>query len=195
MFNGIIQGNGIIVESISHNNTFKIKTKLNLEECIVGSSICCDGICLTIVEINYIDNYYIFSVNVSEETNIKSITKYWKINNKINLEKSLKFNQEISGHLIYGHVDCISELQKIDKLDNSWNMYFSYPSNDNKKFIVKKGSICINGISLTIAELFEENFSVSIIPYTYNQTNISNLKIKDKVNIEFDMIARYVFNK
>ena len=74
-------------------------------------------------------------------------------------------------------------------------MYFSYPSNDNKKFIVKKGSICINGISLTISELFEENFSVSIIPHTYNQTNISLLEIKDKVNVEFDMIARYVFNK
>ena len=195
MFNGIIQGKGIIVESISHNNTFNIKTNLNLEDCIVGSSICCDGICLTIIEINYTDNYYIFLVNVSEETNIKSITKYWKNNTKINLEKSLKFNQEISGHLIYGHVDYTSELQKVDKLDNSWNMYFSYPSNDNKKFIVKKGSICINGISLTISELFEENFSVSIIPHTYNQTNISLLEIKDKVNVEFDMIARYVFNK
>tara|TARA_Y100000590_G_scaffold392021_2_gene469144 strand:- start:434 stop:1021 length:588 start_codon:yes stop_codon:yes gene_type:complete len=195
MFNGIIQGKGIIVESISHNNTFNIKTNLNLEDCIVGSSICCDGICLTIIEINYTDNYYIFLVNVSEETNIKSITKYWKNNTKINLEKSLKFNQEISGHLIYGHVDYTSELHKVDKLDNSWNMYFSYPSNDNKKFIVKKGSICINGISLTISELFEENFSVSIIPHTYNQTNISLLEIKDKVNVEFDMIARYVFNK
>ena len=195
MFNGIIQGKGIIVESISHNNTFNIKTNLNLEDCIVGSSICCDGICLTIIEINYTDNYYIFLVNVSEETNIKSITKYWKNNTKINLEKSLKFNQEISGHLIYGHVDYTSELHKVDKLDNSWHMYFSYPSNDNKKFIVKKGSICINGISLTISELFEENFSVSIIPHTYNQTNISLLEIKDKVNVEFDMIARYVFNK
>ena len=133
MFNGIIQGKGIIVESISHNNTFNIKTNLNLEDCIVGSSICCDGICLTIIEINYTDNYYIFLVNVSEETNIKSITKYWKNNTKINLEKSLKFNQEISGHLIYGHVDYTSELHKVDKLDNSWNMYFSYPSNDNKK--------------------------------------------------------------
>ena len=194
MFNGIIQGNGIIVESSSNESTFKIKTILNLEQCIVGSSICCDGICLTIVKIDYKDSYYIFSINVSEETNIKSITKYWKKNTKINLEKSLKFNQEISGHLIYGHVDCMSELQKVDKLANSWNMYFSYPSNENRKFIVKKGSISINGISLTIAELFEENFCVSIIPHTYNQTNISSLKIKDNVNIEFDMIARYIFN-
>ena len=195
MFNGIIQGNGIIVESISNNNIVKIKTKLNLNECIIGSSICCDGICLTIIKIEYKDSYYTFSINVSEETNIKSAIKFWKKDKKINLEKSLKFNQEISGHLLYGHVDYVSELQKIDKLNNSWNMYFIYPPNDKKKFIVEKGSISINGISLTIAKLFNENFCVSIIPHTYSLTNISSLIINDKVNIEFDMLARYVFNK
>ena len=196
MFNGIVQGVGIIEKIILENKKLiSIKTNLNLNDCKIGSSILCDGICLTIVKIKKNKKYFIFSVNISEETNNKSNLKYWKLNSKINLEKSLKLNQEISGHFVYGHIDCTSKLIKINNLKNSWEMFFSYPSLKNKKYISKKGSIAINGISLTIANLFKNNFSVSIISHTFYNTNLSTLKINDNVNLEFDMLARYVFNR
>ena len=197
MFNGIIQGIGIIHDyDFNQKDQLEIRTKLNLSDCKIGSSIACDGICLTLTNIRKSKDNYYFTTNISEETKIKSTTKYWDTNVKrINLEKPLKLNQEISGHFVYGHIDCISELVEIEELHTSWNMHFTYPSNDTKKFIVQKGSIAINGISLTIAKLLEHTFTVAIISHTYNQTNLSSLKIGDKVNLEFDMLARYIFNK
>ena len=195
MFNGIIQNIGIIEEYNHNNQEVKIKTKLNLNDSVIGSSISCDGVCLTLINILEIKNFFYFFVNISEETNSVSTLKYWKKDHKVNLEKSMKNNQEISGHFVYGHVDYISELLKIDQLKNSWYMYFNHPSNNKRKFIVEKGSIAINGISFTISKVLETCFSVAVIPHTYNQTNLSSLKINDKVNIEFDMLARYIFNK
>ena len=195
MFSGIIQGIGKI-DTIESNNTI-IKTNVDLSDCKIGSSISCNGVCLTATSIKKLNgNNFIFSVNISEETKNRSTFNYQNFSQTINIEKSLKVGDEISGHFVYGHVDTILELKKIEKFKNSWEFTFSMFSLDNskniKKFIVEKGSISINGISLTVANLYKNTFSVSIIPHTFDNTNLFNLKEKDKVNIEFDPLARYI---
>ena len=196
MFTGIIQGQATIANKVKDSNTYLIKTNLDLSDCKIGSSICCDGICLTVTSINYEDSSYFFNVNISEETIKRTTVQYWSNNYKINLEKSLKVGDEISGHFVYGHVDTVVQILRIEKLSASWNFYFSFSSLFNyKKFIVEKGSIAINGISLTIANIKEDVFDVSIIPHTFNNTNFSSLKVRDSVNIEFDSIARYIHSK
>ena len=113
----------------------------------------------------------------------------------INIEKSLTIGDEIGGHFVYGHVDCSTKILKINKLESSWEFVFQ-KDNTNKymeRFIVQKCSIAINGISLTVANASSDNFSISIIPYTYENTNLYNAKENDLVNIEFDGLARYVF--
>ena len=127
MFNGIIQGIGVVEDlNPKKNNFLKIKTKLNFKGFIKGSSVACDGICLTIVDCKSINNHYVLSVNVSEETISKTTIQFWKNGKNVNIEKSLKFNQEISGHFVYGHVDGFSKVIKINKLLNCWYMNFEY---------------------------------------------------------------------
>ena len=190
MFTGIILGKAIVANVLKDSNIFTIKTDLDLSDCKIGSSISCDGICLTVTSINYKDSSYFFKVNISEETIKRTTVQYWSNNYKINLEKSLKVGDEISGHFVYGHVDTVLQILKIEKLYASWNFYFSFSSLSNyNKFIVEKGSIAINGISLTIANVKEDVFDVSIVPHTFNNTNLSSLKVGDLVNIEFDCFA------
>tara|TARA_Y100001960_G_C14534551_1_gene757790 strand:+ start:294 stop:878 length:585 start_codon:yes stop_codon:yes gene_type:complete len=192
MFSGIIQGVGKI-HNVESCNTF-IKTSINLGDCKVGSSISCNGVCLTLTSIEKIDNdNYIFCVNISEETKKRSTFNFLKISEIINIEKSIKVGDEISGHFVYGHIDCTTQISKIEKLDSSWN--FEFKKNDKmKKFIVEKGSIAMNGISLTVANVSSNSFTISIIPHTFENTNLKILKINDLVNVEFDQIARYILN-
>lgn len=195
MFTGIIQGQGNIINKTNDLSEVVIETKLDISDCKIGSSISCDGICLSVLSIRNENNKYYFEVNISEETFKRSTAKYWDNNSNINLEKSLKLGDEISGHFVYGHIDSTLNTLKIEKLDTSWNYCFStshlYKDKNNLKYIVEKGSIAINGISLTIANVSEGRFDVSVIPHTYNVTNLSNLKNGDPVNIEFDILARY----
>ena len=196
MFTGIIQSFGSIDHIDSKTNIFKIKTNLDLNNCNEGSSICCDGVCLTIFNILKSNSEFIFSVNIGEETYKRSNLSNWKKGNKINLEKSLRVGDEISGHFVYGHIDTTAYLKKIYSFPNSWEFEFSLAevkkSSDLIKFIVEKGSISINGISLTVSSVINDFFKVSIIPHTFQNTNLSILKINDKVNIEFDPFARYL---
>ena len=198
MFTGIIQGQGNLISRKNNLSEAVIETELDLSDCKIGSSISCDGICLSIISMRNENNKYYFGVNIGEETFKRSTAKYWDDNSKINLEKSLKVGDEISGHFVYGHVDTTLNTLKIEKLDSSWNYFFSTSHlNNNKKhlkFIVEKGSIAINGVSLTIANVGEDRFDVSVIPHTYNATNLSNLNNGDPVNIEFDILARYQNN-
>ena len=196
MFTGIIKGQAIVANKIKDSNTFTIKADLDLSDCKIGSSINCDGICLTATSINYENTTYFFNVDISEETVKRTTAQYWSNNSRINLEKSLKVGDEISGHFVYGHVDTVLKISKIEKLSSSWNYNFSTSSLSNyTKLIAEKGSIAINGISLTIANAKVEFFDVSIIPHTYNNTNLSNLKVGDSVNIEFDSLAKYIHFK
>ena len=196
MFTGIIQSIGTIVNINKNNNIYTLKTTLNLDNCKKGSSICCDGVCLTVIKIENINGLYKFDVNVGEETLKRSNLIFWEKNTQVNLEKSLRVGDEISGHFVYGHVDLQLSVNEINRLDNSWEFNFSFYELSNqinlKKFIVENGSITINGISLTIANVYEDHFNVSIIPHTFNNTNLSILKKNSRVNIEFDSLARYI---
>jgi len=198
MFTGIIQSLGNVKNISKKNNTFIINTLLDLDDCKIGSSISCDGVCLTITNLDKNQKEYEFAVNVGEETLNRTNIFNWSKNNQINLEKSLKIGDEVAGHFVYGHVDTIVPIINIKKRLNSWEFEFSISklkqSNrlNQNNMIVEKGSIAINGISLTVANLYENSFTASIIPHTYNNTNLSFLKNNDEVNIEFDPLARYI---
>ena len=191
MFTGIVQNLGRVINYT--NGKLEISTTLDLSDCKIGSSISCNGVCLTATEIKSQDGDYTFKVNVGEETQQR--TNFSKnIFNKlanINIEKSLKIGDEISGHFVYGHIDRTTNITNIKKLDNSWEFYFQNFKNKDKNFIVEKGSIAINGISLTIAKVDNNYFSISVIPHTFDNTNLKYLKVQDLVNIEFDYLARF----
>jgi len=188
MFTGIIQNIGSVISYT--NGELEISTTLDLSDCKIGSSICCNGVCLTATKIIFKDDQYIFKVNVGEETYERTNFSNEELA-KINIEKSLKIGDEISGHFVYGHVDCTTNITNIKKLNNSWEFFFQNFKNKDKNFIVEKGSIAINGISLTIAKQDNNNFSISVIPHTFDNTNLKYLKIQDLVNIEFDYLARF----
>ena len=191
MFTGIIQNLGEIINF--SNGELQISTPLDLRDCNIGSSISCDGVCLTATDIKFKNNKYIFTVKASEET--QSRTNYANEQTyqlkKINLEKSLKIGDEISGHFVYGHVDRTTKINKIKVLQNSWEFYFDKFQNQDSKFIVEKASIAVNGISLTIAKVEKLYFSISVIPHTFENTNLKYLKESHIVNIEFDYLARF----
>ena len=191
MFSGIIQSMGKLINF--RNSELEISTSLDLSDCKIGSSICCDGVCLTASQIDYRDKEYYFKVNIGEETQERTNFSHNSLNkfNKINIEKSLKIGDEISGHFVYGHIDRTATIKKIDKLKNSWEFYFKNFQNKDKKFIVEKASIAINGISLTIAKVTDDYFSISIIPHTFENTNLKFLNNEDLVNVEFDYLARF----
>ena len=195
MFTGIIQSFGSIENFNKKTNDFSIKTKLDLSNCKVGSSICCDGVCLTAKTINKLNDNFIFTVNVGEETHRRSNLKQWEKYRKINLEKSLKVGDEISGHFVYGHVDCVCKILEIKNLEHSWEFKFEKKLLKYYDFIVEKASIAIDGISLTIANVDKNSFVISIIPHTFINTNLQFLKEDDLVNVEFDYLARFVLNK
>ena len=191
MFTGIIQEKGKVVNF--SKGILEISTNLDLSDCKIGSSICCNGVCLTATDIQLINDLYQFKTNVGEETMFRTTFSENSFNkiNPINLEKSLKIGDEISGHFVYGHVDRTTKLLKITKLNNSWDFFFENFQNKDKNYIVEKASIAVNGISLTIANVTNEYFSISVIPHTFDNTNLSDLQEYDIVNIEFDYLARF----
>ena len=194
MFSGIIQGIGSF--QVASNNEYKIKTKLDLSDCKTGSSICCNGVCLTATNIEKKEENYFLTVNISEETklrtNFSTLTKNFDI---INIEKSLKLGDEISGHFVYGHVDFVCKILNIKKLKHSWEFKLEKNFHENNHFIVEKGSISVNGISLTIANVNKNSFIISIIPHTFHNTNLKFSKEDDLVNIEFDYLSRFILKK
>ena len=193
MFTGIIQDIGTLDKL--DNGLYNVKTKLNLSNCKEGSSISCNGVCLTAKNIIKKNDLYSFDVNIGEETIARSNLKQYADNKDfINIERSLTIGDEIGGHFVYGHVDTVTSLINKQKLENSWEYYFKKDFGNDNNFITEKASISINGISLTIANVYEESFNISVIDHTFNRTNIKFLKINDKVNIEFDYLARFVIN-
>ena len=189
MFNGIIFNQGK-VHKISKRkkgiNLF-IKSNLSLKSKDLGVSISCDGVCLTLVsKKNKILEFYL-----SNETLDRS--KFKKINKGdiINLELPLKKGQNISGHICQGHVDYVSQVKKIKLIDKSYQMEFSANSKQ-KKSLIEKASILINGVSLTISKITKNGFEVWIIPHTYKLTNLSKLKKNSMANIEIDILSKYV---
>jgi len=145
-----------------------------------------NGVCLTVVDIN--NNIY--KVTAIKETILKSSIKDWKIGDIINIERAMKLGDRLDGHMVQGHVDQTAICTKITEENGSWYFYFEYQRSSN--LTIEKGSISINGVSLTIVESMDKGFSVAIIPYTFDNTNFKNIKVGDLVNIEFDMIGKYI---
>ena len=193
MFSGIIQGIGSV--QVDSNNEYKIKTKLDLSDCKIGSSICCNGVCLTTTNIEKEEENYFITFNISEETKLRTNFGTLKKNSdKINIEKSLKIGDEISGHLVYGHVDTVCKILEIKNLEHSWEFKFEKKLLKYYDFVVEKASIAIDGISLTIANVDKNSFVISIIPHTFNNTNLQFSKEGELVNVEFDYLARFILN-
>ena len=186
MFNGIVKNQGIIEEIDTKNNFLKIKT--NLKKLYLGESIMCSGICLTVSK----KKKNSFCVNISPETIKRTNLKNKKKGDIINLEKSLSMGQDISGHLVFGHVDGLVTLEKIKEVADSRLLTFK-TTKKLQKFITEKCSVALDGISLTVNDVLNDIFTVNIIPFTWNNTSLKNVKKGSKLNIEIDMLARYVF--
>jgi riboflavin synthase len=191
LFTGIIRDIGEIVNLDQNNSDLNIsvKTNLSLEDVKKGDSICCDGICLTAISLGK----KIFNAELSEETLSITTSKLWKKGKNINIEKSLLLGEQIGGHLVTGHVDCLGILKKKMTIKGSTKLDFKIPKS-LQKYVSKKGSIAINGISLTVNSVNQNIFSVNIISHTMKNTTLGILNINDKVNIEVDTIARYAVN-
>ena len=191
MFNGIIKNTGKIskIYKKSNNCFIEIFSKMKFTKNEIGSSISCSGACLTVEKCN--KNHVKFYV--SKETLNKTIFKSSKKGDIINLEKSLKYGDRISGHFVQGHVDSTCIVKKIHFVGKSWLINFKLLKKYNK-YLVSKGSITINGVSLTIAKILKYGFQISIIPQTLRLTNLIYLKEKDLVNVEFDILGKYIKN-
>ena len=188
MFTGITTNLGKIVKIENLKNPeFFIKSSMDLKDVKIGSSIMCSGICLTVIK----KKKDIFAVNISEETMNITNSSNWKTGSYLNLEKSLKLGDEISGHLVTGHVDSVSQLKKSTMLEKSYLFYFSIP-NSLQKFICRKGSVTLDGVSLTVNEVRKKSFSINLIPHTIKHTTLGHIKVGDMVNIEIDILARYI---
>ena len=194
MFSGIIEQVGEVINIEDHGDRrLTIKTKFVKKDIKIGSSVSCNGVCLTVHTIKKNNANLVLSFDVSKET-----LKCTNFNNLysgslINLEKSLKVGDEISGHFVFGHVDTVSKLKSKKKSGKSYILEFTMPKNI-RKLVTKKGSISINGISLTVNKTSKDSFFVNIVDYTWNHTNLRKIKLDDIVNIEVDMLARYVTN-
>ena len=187
MFTGIIENIALVkeIKKDGDNLIFTFESDLT-SEFKIDQSISHNGICLTVV--NIIDNTY--SVVAIKETVLKSSIKNWKVGDKVNLERAMKIGNRLDGHIVQGHVDQVGICEKISEELGSWYFTFKYEKSDN--ITIEKGSIAINGISLTVVDSQTNKFSVAIIPYTYNHTNFKNLNIGDTVNLEFDMVGKYI---
>tara|TARA_B100000767_G_scaffold266901_1_gene284915 strand:- start:3179 stop:3763 length:585 start_codon:yes stop_codon:yes gene_type:complete len=191
MFNGIIHKTGKILKVVKEKNYSEIilKTDLKFKKSDIGSSLSCNGTCLTITRIKKNNISFYLSKETLKRTNFGSI----KIGDLINIEESLAYGNKISGHYVQGHVDTTGLVSNISILDKTWIITFKI-SEIYKKFLIEKGSISINGVSLTISKVKKNTFKVCIIPHTLKLTNLIKLNKKNLVNIEFDIFGKYLLN-
>lgn len=190
MFTGLIQDVGVITsmsyDEKSQDTRIAIQTKLDAKHLKLGASIANDGVCLTVV--GYNDGVY--SVQASPETLAKTTLKDWKVGTKLNLEPSLRLGDELGGHLVFGHVDGQALITVIEKRGEYWYLEIKPPQN-LMKFIAQKGSISLNGVSLTVNDVFDNYFSIMLIPHSWAHTNFHEKSVGSEINIEIDMLARY----
>jgi|TARA_B110000285_G_C14824965_1_gene468254 riboflavin synthase len=191
MFNGIIYKLGVVSKIYKHKNYSLLGLTINLKfkKSEIGSSLCCNGSCLTITKIqNKLISFYL-SKETLKRTNFASL----RIGNFINIEKSINYGSKISGHYVQGHVDTTALISKISIKNKTWIVTFKISKN-YKKFLIDKGSITINGVSLTISQVKKNTFQVNIIPHTLKLSNLIYLKKNNLVNIEFDIFSKYLLN-
>ena len=190
MFTGIVTDIGKIIELEKRGDLrARIQTDYDINTIAIGASIACDGICLTVIKTG--SNW--FDVEISAESVQKTHLKFntWVIGAYLNLERALRVGDELGGHLVSGHVDGVVEIIDMKEEGDSTRFVFSAPQ-DLQKFIAPKGSVALNGTSLTVNEVSELNFGVNIIPHTKEVTTLGTSKIGDYLNLEIDTLARYV---
>lgn len=186
MFTGIIEevAEVVRIEKEAENIHFSIKAKMT-SELKIDQSVAHNGCCLTVVNIEN----DIYTVTAIQETLDKTNLNEWKIGTPVNLERCMQMNGRLDGHIVQGHVDTVGICTHIEDQSGSWKFTFQYK---NEQLTVEKGSITVNGTSLTVVDSKKDSFSVCIIPYTFENTNFSFLKVGDQVNLEFDIIGKYV---
>ena len=191
MFNGIIFNKGIVKKILKRPKGINIfiQSNLKLSKKDIGVSVACDGVCLTLIT----TKKKIMEFYLSNETIQRSKFKFLKINEQINLELPLRYGQKISGHICQGHVDTLGKIKDIKKIDKSYLFDFEIPSKERKN-IIEKASICINGISLTISKVTKKGFQIWVIPHTFKLTNLSKINRGSFVNVEIDILSKYVKN-
>lgn len=187
MFTGIVENVALIskLEKIKDNLNITLQTSL-AQEFKVDQSVSHNGICLTVVDVSK-EEYVVTAI---EETIEKSSIGFWEVGDFINIERAMKIGARLDGHMIQGHVDQIGQCTELIEKNGSWMFTFKYTGSNN--VTVEKGSIAVNGISLTVVNSKENSFSVAIIPYTHDHTNFKRLKVGDNVNLEFDILGKYI---
>ena len=189
MFNGIIFKKGIIKKILKRPKGINIfiRSDIKLSKKDIGISIACDGVCLTLISIKK----KVMEFYLSNETIARSKFRHIKTNDQINLELPLEYGQKISGHICQGHVDTVGKIINIKKIDKSFLFDFELNAKERKN-IIEKASICINGVSLTVSKVTKKGFQIWIIPHTFKLTNLSKLKRGSLINIEIDILSKYV---
>ena len=189
MFTGIIKNKGKVVSIVKKNKGYEVKINSNLvfSKKNIGTSISINGVCLTLTKFLNKNLFFFISYSTFQITNFK----YLKKNSAVNLEKSLKFGDEIAGHFVQGHIDTIGKVISLKKLAKTWTFLIKVDSKFSH-LLVDKGSITIDGISLTIVKSFKNQFTLVVIPHTLKLTNLISLKTGDVVNVEFDIVIKYL---
>ena len=189
MFSGIIEEVGLVkkIDSLSKSKILTISCKKVLETSSIGDSICVNGVCLTVTK----KSNKMFQVDVVNETLKRTNLDSVKEGSKVNLERSLIYNQRISGHLVQGHVDGLAKVSSINKTSEWTEMQLSI-NRDHRKYCIEKGSIAIDGVSLTVAKMTSSGIKIALIPHTLENTILSEYRIDQNVNIELDMVGKYI---
>ena len=188
MFTGIIETIGIIKDLKKDNDNLHITVSSNItHELKIDQSVAHNGVCLTVIAINN-DEYTVTAIRETiEKTNLAEL----KIGDLINLERGMRLGDRLDGHIVQGHVDQTGVCKSVEEASGSWYFAFEYNRNLNN-ITIEKGSITVNGVSLTVVNSKENEFSVAIIPYTFENTNFKNVKIGTKINLEFDVVGKYI---
>ena len=191
MFNGIIYNTGkvISVKKTKKSIFIGILSNITFKKKDLGSSISCNGVCLTLVKIYKKKIYFYLSNETLKRTNFRLV----KLNEVINLEKSLSYGKKISGHYSQGHVDTVAKVKQISVIDKTWLIKFKILDKKYDKYLIEKGSISINGVSLTISNTKKSYFNINVIPHTLKLTNLKDLKKNDLVNVELDIFGKYIY--
>ncbi len=192
MFTGIIESVSPIIgiRSSGSKRYLKLKRPELFSQIKEGSSIACDGICLTVISLDANS----FEVELMAETLKKSTAINWQIGSKLNLERALRVGDRLDGHWVQGHVDGILKIKQIKKKEHTPYLHFSYPKQDSS-LLVPQGSICLNGVSLTLAELTDSSFAVALIGHTWQNSNLSLLAVGSYVNVEYDILGKYMLRQ
>ena len=191
MFNGIIYRTGKVkyIKKGYKSIYIGIKTNINFNRKDIGVSVSCNGVCLTIEKISKNLIFFYISNETLKRSNFKNV----KLNQIINIEKPLVYGSGISGHFTQGHVDSVAKIKKITIIDKTWLISFQILNKSLNKFLLEKASISINGVSLTISKVYKNFFEINVIPHTLKLTNLSKLNVNSLVNVELDIVSKYIY--